>query len=220
MPANSIKAVTFDVGGTLIEPWPSVGHVYAEAAARHSVKELCIEDLNRRFGVAWRTRRDFGYTRTDWAALVDETFADLCNPLPSQSFFDELYQRFAEPDAWRIHEDVLPTLEALAGRRLALGIVSNWDERLRPLLGRLGLDRFFQTIVISVEAGCRKPDTAIFRRAAKQLGLPTGSILHVGDSLTEDVDGADAAGMRSVLLARNGKVPAASAIVSLAELCD
>jgi FMN phosphatase YigB (HAD superfamily) len=35
-PADSrpVEAVTFDVGGTLIEPWPSVGHIYAEAASK------------------------------------------------------------------------------------------------------------------------------------------------------------------------------------------
>ena len=42
-----IRAVTFDVGGTLIEPWPSVGHVYAEVAAQHGWAGLSIEALNR-----------------------------------------------------------------------------------------------------------------------------------------------------------------------------
>ena len=35
---ENVKAVTFDVGGTLIEPWPSVGHAYAEVAQRHGVE--------------------------------------------------------------------------------------------------------------------------------------------------------------------------------------
>src|SRR5580700_10426449 len=43
-----IRAVTFDVGGTLIEPWPSVGRVYAEVAARHGL-EVAAEDLDRQF---------------------------------------------------------------------------------------------------------------------------------------------------------------------------
>ena len=38
-----IQAVTFDVGGTLIRPWPSVGHVYAEVAARHAQARYAIE---------------------------------------------------------------------------------------------------------------------------------------------------------------------------------
>ncbi len=40
-----IRTVTFDVGGTLIRPWPSVGHVYAETAAGHGVKRISPEDI-------------------------------------------------------------------------------------------------------------------------------------------------------------------------------
>ena len=64
-----ILAVTFDVGGTLIEPWPSVGAIYAEVAAEHGLPGLSAGELTRRFGAAWRTRPDFGYTRAEWAAL-------------------------------------------------------------------------------------------------------------------------------------------------------
>ena len=48
----NIKAVTFDAGGTLIKPWPSVGHVYAEAAAGHA--RIAPERLNERFAAVWQ----------------------------------------------------------------------------------------------------------------------------------------------------------------------
>ena len=67
--ARPIRAVTFDVGGTLIQPWPSVGHVYAEVAALHGYRALDAEQLNRRFAAAWRQRTNFAYARADWAAL-------------------------------------------------------------------------------------------------------------------------------------------------------
>src|ERR1035438_1017740 len=67
----SIQAVTFDVGGTLIGVWPSVGHVYAEVAARHGINGLSAVSLNRRFAAAWRAATDFSHSRADWAALVD-----------------------------------------------------------------------------------------------------------------------------------------------------
>src|SRR5581483_2268722 len=72
---SHIQAVTFDVGGTLIKPWPSVGHVYAEVAARHGVKRLQPEALDRQFAAAWRRLRNFNHGREEWAALVDQTFA-------------------------------------------------------------------------------------------------------------------------------------------------
>src|SRR5512133_1823564 len=62
-----LQAITFDVGGTLLEPWPSVGHVYAEVAARHGLPGLAPEALNRQFHAAWRALPEFHYTRAEWA---------------------------------------------------------------------------------------------------------------------------------------------------------
>src|SRR6059058_1740055 len=91
---QKIQAVTFDVGGTLIRPWPSVGHVYADVAGRHGVKNLSPETLNRNFAAAWRARRNFQHTREDWARLVDQVFRGICQPPPSRTFFPSIYERF------------------------------------------------------------------------------------------------------------------------------
>ena len=55
---ENVAAITFDVGGTLIEPWPSVGHAYAEVAARHGV-HVAPEEITQRFVEAWRQRGEF-----------------------------------------------------------------------------------------------------------------------------------------------------------------
>ena len=110
----SVEAVTFDVGGTLIKSWPSVGHVYAEVAARNGWPGLAVNELNRQFSEAWRAQEHFNYTRAAWAELVDATFRGLVKPLPSRTFFRELYDRFSEPGAWHVFEDVRPALRALA----------------------------------------------------------------------------------------------------------
>jgi putative hydrolase of the HAD superfamily len=206
------------VGGTLIECWPSVGHVYAEEAARHGLKLLSPAVLNRRFKSAWRKFEDFGHTRADWSALVDETFRGLIEALPSQSFFQELFDRFSQPDAWRIFADVVPTLKALRARGLSLGIISNWDDRMRPLLRRLDLDRYFQSIIVSCEAGARKPARQIFESACAALGTLPAEILHVGDSLEMDLKGARAAGLRALWLRRGTRNSLGERIGSLREL--
>ena len=214
-----IRAVTFDVGGTLIEVWPSVGHVYAEVAARHGVNGLSPQLLNRRFAAAWRAAGSFNHSRRGWAQLVNATFRGLTERPPSQTFFDELYTRFASPDAWRIFPDVLPTLEALAARGLKLGVISNWDERLRPLLKRMKLASYFETIVVSREVRACKPARAIFRHAVRRLGLPPEAVLHVGDSLAKDVRGAHSAGLCALLLKRGAAAASTGQIKSLRELC-
>ena len=218
-PRPSIQAITFDVGGTLIEVWPSVGHVYAEVAARHGIKGLSARSLDRRFTVAWRAAIDFGHSRTDWAALVDATFRGLTDEPPSQTFFAELYARFAEPSAWRIYEDVIPALQALAARGLKLGVISNWDERLRPLLDQLKLGRYFEEIIVSREVGSCKPARGIFEHAVRKLRLPPEAVLHVGDSLAMDVRGALAAGLSALLLQRTAGAAKAGQIKSLRALC-
>src|SRR5258708_17055607 len=101
---TGIQAITFDAGGTLILPWPSVGRVYAEIAARHGFTHLSAEKLDRQFAAAWRKLKNFNHTREEWASLVDQTFAGAPGPPPSRIFFPELYDRFAGPGAWRIFD--------------------------------------------------------------------------------------------------------------------
>ncbi len=215
---RDIRAVTFDVGGTLIDPWPSVGHVYAEVAVRHGLRDLDAEQLNREFALAWRSKTSFDYSRPAWAELVAKTFNHCVEPGEQVPFFDDIYARFAQPDSWRIYDDVVPAIEILIDRGIELGIVSNWDERLRPLLKSLKLDRFFRVIIISHEIGFCKPSPVIFNEAARKFTCQAGSILHVGDGQVDDRDGGRQAGFKSVLLNRKSKVRFPDAITTLASL--
>jgi putative hydrolase of the HAD superfamily len=213
-----LRAITFDVGGTLIEPWPSVGHIYAEVAARFGINPPAPETLTRQFVKAWKARPNFDYSRESWFAIVRETFADHSHTLP-KDFFPTVYERFAEPEVWRLYDDVRPTLDALSRSGLKLGVISNWDERLRPLLQRLQLNHYFQSIVISCEAGATKPATKLFTQAATELGLAPGELLHVGDNLTCDVLGAERSGATGRQVERHKPLTDSRQIRSLAELC-
>ncbi len=199
-----IQAVTFDVGGTLIEPWPSVGHIYASVAARHGRADLDPRRLTGQFGAAWKSKTSFDYSLDSWRELVEQTFAGAIPPERLDALFGDIYARFEQPDAWRIFDDVLPALAALRSAGFKLGVISNWDGRLRPLLERLDLSRYFDVIAISVEAGEAKPAPGIFARTAALLEIPPEQILHVGDSLNEDVAGAQAAGFSALRVSRSG----------------
>jgi putative hydrolase of the HAD superfamily len=200
---SKIRAVAFDAGGTLIEPWPSVGHVYADAARIYLGAAPDPERLNSQFRDAWKSKPGFDYSRAAWLDLVKRSFSGIC-PDP-EVFFESLYRRFGEPDTWHVHKDVFPTLQQLqaTGRRLA--VISNWDERLRPLLNRLGLAHFFEQIIVSIDAGYTKPAPQIFRQALEVLGLEPNEILHVGDSENEDVAGPQALGIPALLLSRGSR---------------
>lgn len=188
-----ICAITFDVGGTLIEPWPSAGHVYAEVAARFGVSDIDPAWLTRQFLSAWKAQTDFDYSHESWFALVRQTFGEVAARLPA-AYYPAVYERFAEADTWRIYDDVLPTLKLLTDRGVKLGIISNWDDRLRLLLARLELTPYFSSFIISWEIGATKPDPRLFHQAAAELGVAPGALLHVGDSHAKDVLGAEQAG--------------------------
>ena len=104
--------------------------------------------------------------------------------------------------------DVAPALHALRSRGARLVVVSNWDVSLHEALAQTGLDALVDAAVSSAEAGAAKPDPAIFAHALALAGVPADRAWHVGDSIEADVEGARAAGLRPVLIAREGSPPA------------
>ena len=99
-----------------------------------------------------------------------------------------------------------------------LGIISNWDERLTGLLERLDLQKYFEVVIISCEAGFSKPSPVIFEHAARKLGLAPEFILHVGDDPEEDVAGAKRAGFEARLIDRGSGEKREGRVKSLVEL--
>jgi putative hydrolase of the HAD superfamily len=118
------------------------------------------------------------------------------------------------------YPDVAPALLELRSRGLAIVVVSNWDHSLHERLAETGLAPLVDAAVASAELGRAKPDRAIFEHALHLVGAEPGEALHAGDSPREDVEGALAAGLRAVLVARDGRPAGARVpvITSLAEL--
>jgi putative hydrolase of the HAD superfamily len=110
------------------------------------------------------------------------------------------------------YPDSAPALLALRERGLRLVVVSNWDWSLHERLAETGLTPLLDGAVASAEVGSAKPDPAIFERALEIAG--TRDAWHVGDTPEADVEGARAAGLRPILIAREG----GGDIQSLAEL--
>ena len=77
-------------------------------------------------------------------------------------------------------------------------------DALRKFPERCGLGDRFRFVVFSQDVGFEKPDPRIFAMAAQKAGCGLESLLHVGDSLADDVAGAQGTGARSVWLNRKG----------------
>jgi putative hydrolase of the HAD superfamily len=117
------------------------------------------------------------------------------------------------------YEDVLPALGELRGRGVALVIASNWDCSLPDWLAPTGILELVDGVVTSAEVGAAKPDPRVFERALALAGVEPSQALHVGDKVDNDIEGAAAAGVRGVLVQREGTPPAGvEAIRSLSEL--
>ena len=117
------------------------------------------------------------------------------------------------------YPDVLPALRELRDRGVTLVIASNWDCSLPEWLRPAGILELVDGVVTSAEVGAAKPEPRVFQRALAVAGVEPGEALHVGDKVDNDIEGAAAAGVRGVLLQREGEPPpGVEAIRSLEEL--
>ncbi len=211
---GSCAAVLLDAGQTLVHVRTSVGQIYAETAARYGV-HVDGEALQRGFERLFRAHQAEFHEgsseeaeRAWWRGLVWSVFAETTGlgalEREFDPFFGDLYDLFATAAPWSVYEDVVPALEVLRAHGLRLAVVSNWDRRLNTLMEGLGLSAHVAFVLTSAEAGVRKPHPRIFALALDRLGTHPEQTIHVGDSYDDDYLGALGAGLRGVLLRRNG----------------
>lgn len=103
-------------------------------------------------------------------------------------------------DALHVVPDAPAALQRLAGHGIPLGVISNWDDTLEPILEKKGLHHFFRLFVVSTLLGRAKPDPRIFEHALALMGVEAHDACHVGDDPTADAVGARRAGLRAILL--------------------
>jgi putative hydrolase of the HAD superfamily len=201
---DSLKAVFFDAAGTLFYLTETVGDHYALVGEEIGLN-LDAKNLDAAFNSVWakmppREPIDGPRENDDkdwWRELADRVLSEAApevGELDRDNFFEVAYDHFAESGVWELYPDVIDVLKQLHGR-FQLAIVSNFDGRLRVILERSGISKYFGHIFVSSEIGADKPDPEIFRRAVKFLGLQPGDVLHVGDDPERDWHAAAAAGL-------------------------
>ena len=139
-----------------------------------------------------------------WRRFVQEVFTRVGGGELPEGLLDELVAHFARPQSWDLYPEVLEVLSALRAQGLKLLVVSNWDSSLPALLDRLDLTRRFDGVVVSALVGASKPAREIFETALSLAGVAAHEALHVGDSPSEDYEGARNAGLPALLLDRAG----------------
>jgi putative hydrolase of the HAD superfamily len=197
---QGVKAVLFDLGGTLDAP----GIPWKERLYR----------LYRAQGVGITEERFASvFYRVDDALVgavppalslrdsVDELVAGLNDALEldtaglAKRIAGEFYDQ-----AMASARGNTPLLAQLS-ERYRLGVVSNFYGNLSTVCDELGLQPYLSVMVDSARVGCMKPDARIFQHALDELGVAPTAAAFVGDSVPRDMAGARAIGMAHVWLA-------------------
>lgn len=200
-----IRALSLDAGGTLLHVREPVALTYARVAEAHGHPrsvEAVRAGLLRVAGQPWEGRRYVGDGRSFWRAVVAEAIGT-GDPV----VFEALYAHYTLPEAWMVSVPALRLLDAARRQGWRTALASNWDSRLRPLLGSLDLVSRFDHVHISAEVEAEKPDRAFFLSLADALDLSPEAITHLGDEPVADVEGARAAGLRAALWAGGEPYP-------------
>ncbi len=201
---TGIKAISLDGDGTL---WDF------EKLMRHSlhyvVKELeqtdpiaaSMLDIDKMITIRNRVADELNGKITNLEAIRLEAFrqtlVDIGRPNDDlASNLNQVYFKHRFEDL-ELFDDVLPTLNTLR-QRYTIGLLSNGNSYPE----RCGLEGIFQFVVFSQDHGVEKPDPKLFHIAVGKAGCARDQLLHIGDSLQNDIMGAINAGIKCVWLNR------------------
>lgn len=129
-----------------------------------------------------------------------------CNDEPIARLASRIHRNLGR-EAHRLFDDVPERFTSLKRARIPLALITNGaSDTQRDKLRVLGMEHWFDVVVIAGEVGIAKPDASAFGLALNKLSVERENVWHVGDSLTTDVAGAKAAGLTAVWLNRSGLV--------------
>ncbi len=210
------KVIFLDAVGTLFGVRHSVGFQYAEVAKDFDVK-LDADLINLAFYQSFQSSPRMAFpclAKTEiaiaeyqwWLSLAEQTFSitDDLRKFPNfEHFFKSLYAYFSKSDPWFVYPEAIATLTSWRNQGITLGILSNFDSRIYSVLAALQLDQYFDSITVSTEVGAAKPDRLIFENALAKHNLSPDLAWHIGDSFSEDYQGASASGINAFWLNRD-----------------
>lgn len=219
---NGVRAILFDLDGTLRYNCPSSVQTFLDYAAQLGAPDTTEAHLkaHRWTHSYWAQSpelmadlRRFGADETGfWTHHAEiQLIAMGCSPEQAAAIGPELHRRMAEnyrPQDW-VPPDVPATLALLQQAGFILGVVSNRTKPYLDQLEALGLKDFFQFALAGGEVNAYKPDPELFQAALQRLGMQPDETVYVGDNYYADVLGSQRAGLRPVLVDPEGIFPEA-----------
>ena len=210
--ADAVRCVVWDFDGTLAYRKGVWSGAMLDLLAKAAPSpEFGVEDLrpHLRTGFPWHTPEsahpDLDTSEKWWDALspVFERayLAAGVEPELARKLSPRVREAYLNPDKWRVYDDVFPTLDGLSSRGWTHLVLSNHVPELSDIAEHLRLENRICRIFNSAKTGHEKPHPEAYQGVLEVLG-ETEAVWMVGDSMEEDVIGAEAAGIPSVLVRR------------------
>jgi 2-haloacid dehalogenase len=189
--------ITFDCYGTLIDWETGIFSALKPVLLSHrkSIPDAELLELYGEFESEAEAGEYQNYREV--LAAVVRSFGKRLNFTPTTNEADALWSSVPN---WRPWPDTVEALKKL-GKRYQLAIISNIDDDLFGITRRyLGVE--FQSVTTAQQARCYKPGRKIFELALARARVPSGRILHIGQSIYHDVLPAQAMGLATVWVNR------------------
>jgi len=215
MPRNILRAVIFDLGGTLMyerDSWHSI-NPHADEALTLYLREQGMELNLSTFPVEFRRRLDEYFKQrekdlfeTSYTFVLREILADKGYKDTSDDIIRNALDRlFAITQTnWILEDDALPTLKRLEADGYRMGLISNAgdDKDVQQLVQGFGISSYFDFILTSAGCSYRKPHPRIFETALSKWYFLSSEAVMVGDNLDADIRGAQNAGLYGIWISR------------------
>jgi len=215
MPRNFLRAVLFDLGGTLMyerASWQSITAQADEALTnylRQQGMELNLSTFPREFRKRldqYFKKREKDLLETTYSFVLRDVLADKGYGDVSEDILRHALDRlFAITQTnWALEEDTLPTLKKLEENGYRMGLISNAgdDRDVQQLARGFGISQYFDFILTSATCSYRKPHPRIFELALSNWYFLPSEAVMVGDNLEADIRGAQSVGLYGIWLNR------------------
>lgn len=201
-------ALFFDVDFTLIYPGPAFqGEGYQSFCARHgmNVDAALFPAAVLNASHILDREQDAVYDPQIFIDYISHIIRSMGGSGPLvDACASEIYAEWAACQHFLLYDDVPAALGALAERGIIIGLISNSHRCLESFQEHFELEDLIDVAVSSSQHGYMKPHPSIFEAALKLAGVSAAESMMVGDSLSQDIEGARRVGMRGVLVRRSG----------------
>ena len=203
-----VDGVLLDLGGTLIWPEPAAEMLFCEASQLIGFQVTPIDLLRVSAEVDQQIYVPLPISRNQEADFFAYGNMMVLRKLGFEATLSHgwfIYHYVVDRIHYHKFYDVDIVLSSLRAAGFCLALVSNAVPSTRDRIRSLGLEPYFDAILLSGEVGFEKPSPEIFLEALNNLDMIPTEVVHVGANYTSDVRGAQSAGIPAVLLDRTGR---------------